>query len=209
MTLPPTIPAPSAMPDNAPRPPPPRRRPGPRIATTVAALGGLVLGGALGIAGTASTRPVAVMAPATPTAIHDLSPRRIATIHGTVSDRFGHDLVLSDATGRALVDLGPGSDPAAPRAGDAVTVQGRLDRGVFHAAYLVAADNTVQAVGLLAGPPPPPPGAPPPPPGPGPGAGPGPVPGPGAPPPPPGAAPPASPGVPPAPAPAAVPPAAG
>ena len=156
---------------------------------TLAGAALLALGGGVGAATVAVTRPSVTMAPATPSAIRSLAASDgIVTVRGRVAEVFGDRFVVADPTGRALVDAARGgNDSALVATGQVVSVQGRFDRGVMHAAFLVGADGKVSALGPLGGPPhgrhgppdrgcapdgPPPggPGAPPPPP---PGVGPG------------------------------------
>jgi len=119
-------------------------------------LGGvLLLGGgvAAGAAAVQSTRPSVDMAPATPIAIRSLDDG-IVTVRGRAVELFGNKLVLQDATGRALVDLGrEGENGSLVRLGETVTVQGRFEHSFVHAAFLVGGDNKVRALGPLAGPP--------------------------------------------------------
>ena len=132
----------------------------------------VLLGAAIGAGGVAATRPAAVMAPMSTVAINTLGGRGIVSVRGTATERYGSRFVLTDPTGHALVEAGPGDAPVV-HVGEAVTVQGRFERHVLHAAFLVRADGKVEALGPLAGPPPPPgrePGHLPGPPFPGPGA---------------------------------------
>ncbi len=112
----------------------------------------LVGGGAAGAIAVAATRPSVTMAPATPTAIRALSDG-IVTIRGRAVELFGNKLVVEDATGRALVDLGrEGENGGLVRVGETVTAQGRFDDGFIRAAFLVGADGKVHALGPLGGP---------------------------------------------------------
>ncbi len=120
----------------------------------LAGAGLLVIGAAAGAVVVAETRPSVSMAPANPIAIHSLSSSGIVTIRGRVAEIFGNKLIVADASGRALVDLGhEGDDRQMVTAGETVTVQGRFDRGFVHAAFLVGPDNKVVALGPLSGPP--------------------------------------------------------
>jgi len=118
------------------------------------AAGLLAIGGAGGAITVAATRPSATMAPAVPVAITALkSSDGIVTIRGRVDQIYGNKIVLADASGRALVDLGrEGEDGTLVAAGQAVTVQGRFDRGFLRAAFLVGADGKVTALGPVHGP---------------------------------------------------------
>jgi len=135
--------------DTAPR----RFRPRGRAA---AILGGVLLlsgGAAAGALAIEATRPAVTMAPATPVAIRTLSDG-IVTVRGRAVELFGNKLVIEDATGRALVDLGrEGEDGGLVTIGQRVTAQGRFEHGFVRAAFLVGPDNKVRALGPLAGPP--------------------------------------------------------
>lgn len=120
----------------------------------LAAAGLLAVGGAAGAVLTAGTRPSVSMAPATPVAIGSLSSPGIVTIRGRVAEIYGNKFIMTDASGRALVDTGrEGDGRQLVTAGEPVTVQGRFDRGFVHAAFLVGPDNKVLALGPLAAPP--------------------------------------------------------
>lgn len=122
---------------------------------TIAAVaaGMLVLGGGAGALAVEATRPSVTMAPATPVAIRSLSDDGIVTIRGRVVEVFGNKFVMADSTGRALVDTGrQGEDGGLIRPSEAVTVQGRFDRGFLHAAFLVGPDGKVTALEPLGGP---------------------------------------------------------
>jgi hypothetical protein len=154
------------------------------------ALGGLALLAVGGVAGTVAghaMQPPVEMAPLRPIAIRALaSDSDVVTTKGRVAEIFGNTFVLDDGAGRALVDTGPSGDGGSLVAvGAPVIVQGRFDRGIVHARFLVDAAGKVTALAGpdhdrrgphgrgprggpeddRAGPPPPPPGdAPPPPP---------------------------------------------
>ncbi|MEG3163205.1 hypothetical protein U1701_01220 [Sphingomonas sp. PB2P19] len=121
-----------------------------------AALGLLVVGGGAGALAVEASRPSVTMAPATPVAIRTLTndDDSIITVRGRVAEVYGNKFVMADASGRALVDTGrEGEDGTLVRAGQPVTVQGRFDRGLIHAAFLVGADGKAKALGPLGGPP--------------------------------------------------------
>jgi hypothetical protein len=156
---------------------------------------GLALGGAAllavgGVAGTVAghaMHPPIEMAPLHPVAIRALTADSdVVTTKGRVAEVFGNTFVLDDGAGRALVETGPRGDGTSLAAvGAPLIVQGRFDRGILHAHFLVDAAGKVTALGGpdhgphgprehgrhdgpdddRRGPPPPPPGdAPPPPP---------------------------------------------
>lgn len=129
-----------------------RRRP----AILGAALGLLVVGGGAGALAVEANRPTVTMAPATPVAIRTLTndDDSIVTIRGRVAEIYGDKFVMADGSGRALVETGrEGEDGTLVGVGQPVTVQGRFDRGTFHAAFLIGADGKVKALGPLGRPP--------------------------------------------------------
>ncbi|WP_206366345.1 hypothetical protein [Sphingomonas gei] len=126
----------------------------PRARLLLAAAGLLAIGGAAGAVIVHAERPSVTMAPMTPVAIRTLGSSGIVTIRGSVVEIYGNKFILADASGRALVDAGrEGEGGGLVTAGEAVTVQGRFDDGVVHAAFLVAPGGKVTALGPLAGPP--------------------------------------------------------
>jgi hypothetical protein len=124
-----------------------------RRRTTTAAIGAalLALGGAAGAVMVAETRPSVTMAPAAPVPIRSLTSGSIITVRGQVAETYGNMFVLADGSGRALIDTGrEGDGRQLVSAGQPVMVQGRFERGIVHAAFLVGADRKVIALGPLA-----------------------------------------------------------
>lgn len=112
----------------------------------------LALGGAAGAVVMAETRPSVTMAPVQPIAIRALASDEIVTIRGRVAEIYGNKFVMADGSGRALVETGrAGEDGQLVTIGEPVTVQGRFDRGVVHAAFLVAPGNKITALGPIDG----------------------------------------------------------
>ena len=69
-------------------------------------------------------------------------------VKGNVAEIFGNKFVLQDSSGRALVDTGPrGQGGNAVTKDEAVTVQGRFDRGLIRAQVIVHADGRNEAFG--------------------------------------------------------------
>jgi uncharacterized protein YdeI (BOF family) len=117
------------------------------------AAGLLALGGAAGAVMMAETRPSVTMAPVQPIAIRALASDEIVTIRGRVAEIYGDKFIMADGSGRALVETGrEGQDGKLVTIGEPVTVQGRFDRGVVHAAFLVAPGNKITALGPIGGP---------------------------------------------------------
>lgn len=137
----------------------PRRKLPVRTAVIGAALLALGIGGGATIA--QMTGPSVEMAPLNPVAIRSLSDTgSVISVRGRVAETYGPMFVLTDGSGRALVDLGrQGDGTGLVSAGQAVTVQGHYGRGVVHASFLVGADGKVVALRPM-GPPPHGPGGP-------------------------------------------------
>ena len=133
---------------------PAHRSRGGRSKLALIGAGLLALGGAAGAIVAAETGPSVSMAPATPVAIRSLSATGIVTIRGRVAEIYGNKFIMADSSGRALVDTGrEGDGRQLVAVGEPLTVQGRFEGGFVHAAFLVGADNRVQVVGPLWGPP--------------------------------------------------------
>lgn len=155
------------------------------IRLALAAVGLIAAGGIAGGVASRTMQPPIEMAPLHAVAIRTLpSASGIVTIRGRVAETYGNKFVIDDGSARTLVDTGRvGDETALVADGNAVTVQGRFDRGFVHASFLVDAAGKVTALAPVgpphdhrgpprgpgeAGPPPPPGGpavAPPPPPG--------------------------------------------
>ena len=114
---------------------------------------------AVGVAGGAvamkMVRPTPEMAPMTPVAISAMPASSLVTIKGKVTEIYGNKFVLQDDSGKALVETGPaGEGGGLVTKDEAVTVQGRFDRGFVHASYLVDKDGKTEEL-RAPGPPPP------------------------------------------------------
>jgi len=132
-------------------PPPERRR---RISARAMGIGGaiavLIAGAALGAGGTRLAQnwePQRVML-LQPAAIGDMREDTPVAVKGEVTDIFGNKFIVQDSSGRALVDTGPrGEDRRVVTKGEAVTVQGRFDRGIIRAQLIAHADGRNEAFG--------------------------------------------------------------
>jgi uncharacterized protein YdeI (BOF family) len=122
----------------------------------IAAFAVLAIGAAAGAGAMKMTRPSVELAPLTPTAITNLKDdRSVVTVKGQVAEIFGNKFVVQDDTGRALIETGPAGDEGKLVAvNEAVSVQGRFDRGFLRASYIVHADGKMEMLGPP-GPPPP------------------------------------------------------
>ena len=170
----------SNTPDTVPRQPPRASRR--RVTVAAGIVAALAIGG---IGGAGASRLIHRWEPERvmllqPEPIAQLKDDTVVAAKGTVAEIFGNKFILQDDSGRALIDTGPrGEDIRLADKGEAVTVQGRFDRGVLHAQLLVRPDGSTQAFGPPRPPRPPHPpidgpearrGPPPPPPPPGPDA---------------------------------------
>jgi uncharacterized protein YdeI (BOF family) len=122
----------------------------------IAAFVVLAIGAAGGAGAMKIARPSAQLAPLTPTAINSLKNGwNVVTVKGEVAEIFGNKFVVKDDTGRALIETGPsGDDGKLVALIEKVDVQGRFDKGFFHASYIVHADGRTEMIGPP-GPPPP------------------------------------------------------
>jgi hypothetical protein len=137
-------------------PPPPRHRLSPRCMTSAAIIAILAVGA---VGGAGASRfvhrhwPKAVML-LQPSPIAQLKDATPVAIKGQVAEVFGNKFIVQDDSGRALVDTGPRGESGKPVAkGEAVTVQGRFDRGLIHAQVMTRADGTNESFGPPHGPP--------------------------------------------------------
>lgn len=136
-------------PDGKPKPKWKRFRPAIRVTGGIALLLiGLAGGTALG----RLSRPAVEMAPVEPVAISALPPTGLVTVKGQVTDVYGKNFVIQDATAHTLVDAGPGAPTGAVTKNETLVVQGRIADGTLHASYIVHPDGHIDAVGP-AGPP--------------------------------------------------------
>lgn len=147
------------MSDTTPTQPRPDHTPpaGSRFRRRAAFAAALVGAGAFGAGATAlakrhEERPVLVsFAPAPISAMKDWSP---VAVKGRVAELFGSTFILSDESGRALVETGPrGEDGKLVAKDETVTVQGRFEHGSVHAEAIRHGDGRTD----LVGPPGPPP----------------------------------------------------
>ena len=118
-------------------------------ATVRAILAGIMVatGAVIGAGAVGFTRPAVQIAPASPIAISSLASGNIVTVKGKVAEIYGDKFVLSDPSGRALVETGPsGEGSKLVASGEVIGVQGRFENGSIHAAYLILADGKVEAL---------------------------------------------------------------
>lgn len=139
------------MTDNqTPAPTEPARRQRWKTSTALAAVLLAIAGVATGATGNRIIQrwqPQAVMM-LQPTGINSLAPDTPVAVRGSVAEIFGNKFIITDASGRALVDLGPrGEDANIVTKDETVTVQGRFDRGVIHAQVLQHGDGRTEAFG--------------------------------------------------------------
>ena len=92
--------------------------------------------------------------PVEPVAIRALTISGATAVKGEVAEIFGNKFVIQDGTGRALVETGrAGEGGGLVAKGEAVTVQGRFERGFLHASVLTHGDGRKVVLGPAGGPP--------------------------------------------------------
>ena len=131
-------------------PPPPWRSPSRRLKLAGVAIAVLAVGA---VGGAAASRyvhrhqPQAVLL-LQPAPIAQLKSDAPVAIKGQVAEVFGNKFIVQDDSGRALIDTGPRGDGGKlVTKGEAITVQGRFDRGFIAAQVLSHADGRNQAFG--------------------------------------------------------------
>ena len=137
------------------KPHPPRKNRTRHLAAFgVTAFAILALGAAAGAGAMKLTRPSLELAPTTPVAISAVQDWSLVTVKGKVAEVFGNKFIVQDDSGRALVETGPAGDGGKLVAlNEAISVQGRFERGFLHATYIVRQDGSVEALGPAGGPP--------------------------------------------------------
>jgi hypothetical protein len=134
---------------------PPPRRLSRRAIGAGALIGVLLAGAALGAGGTKlaqNWQPQSVML-LQPAPINQLRDESVVAVKGQVADIYGNKFVVEDGSGRALVDTGPrGESRLVAVKGEAITVQGRFDRGMIRAEIITHADGRSEAFGPPRGP---------------------------------------------------------
>ena len=149
-----TDPDTTLQPTRTTHPPPPNR-----LAVRRAALGAALLAacgvgaGATALAQRAHQPVLLALAPAPITAMQDGSQ---VAVRGQVAEVFGNKFILSDDSGRALIETGrKGEDGTLVAKSDNVTVQGRFEHGFVHALAIQYGDGRTVVLGP-SGPPRPP-----------------------------------------------------
>lgn len=79
-----------------------------------------------------------------PVAISAMADDALVAVKGNVAEIFGNKFIISDSSGRALVDVGPeGDDAPVVKQNEEITVQGRFDNGFIRAGMVIHADGRV------------------------------------------------------------------
>lgn len=127
----------------------PKRRAVPRrIRVALGAIALLAIGGGAGAVVSHALKPAIEMAPLRPVTIASIPTMSgPITIRGKVTEIYGNQFVIQDASARTLVDTGrEGAGATLVAHGATVTVQGRYDSGVVHASFLVDDAGKVTAL---------------------------------------------------------------
>lgn len=125
----------------------PARKPSLRM--TLAAIALLGAGGAVGATAARMAGPSIEVAPLNPVTIASLKTGTgLVTVRGKVGEVYGSNFILTDTSGRTMIEGGPRSDGLVT-AGNSVTVQGWNRNGMLRASFLVGADGKVTALGPI------------------------------------------------------------
>jgi hypothetical protein len=90
-----------------------------------------------------------------PSPIASMSEWSPAAIKGQVAEVFGNKFIITDASGRALVETGrEGEGGGLVKPNEMVIVQGQFERGFVHASVIQHDDGRADLVGPPKGPPP-------------------------------------------------------
>ena len=123
---------------------PSKRRLGARIVGGSALVGMLLVGAVAGAVAMKVSHHDERQALLPPVAINAMADDSLVAVKGKVAEIFGNKFIITDATGRTLVDVGPGGSNAALVAqNEEVTVQGRFDDGFVHAGMVIHGDGRV------------------------------------------------------------------
>lgn len=123
---------------------PTRRRIGAKLIGGSALVGMLLVGAVAGAAVMKLSSGDQRQALLPPVAINAMADDALVAVKGNVAEVFGNKFIISDSSGRALVDVGPGGQSAPlVKQNEEVTVQGRFDDGFVHAGMVIHADGRV------------------------------------------------------------------
>ncbi len=123
---------------------PSKRRLGAKIVGGSALAGMLLVGAIAGAVAMKVSRHDERQALLPPVAINAMADDSLVAVKGKVAEIFGNKFIISDETGRTLVDVGPeGSDAKLVAQNEEVTVQGRFDDGFVHAGMVIHGDGRV------------------------------------------------------------------
>lgn len=140
--------------DSQPRMPAPRRSTYRYAAASALIATALIVGVGAGAVGMNVLHPRDQQTLLPPVAISAMADDSVVAIKGQVAEVFGNKFIISDPSGRALVDLGrSGEGTELVKQGEEVTAQGRFDNGFVSASMLAHADGKVDELRAL--PPPP------------------------------------------------------
>jgi len=113
-------------------------------------IGAVIGAGALRVAGGGQRQASFVLQPSPIAAMAEWAP---AAIKGQVAEVYGNKFIITDASGRALVETGrEGEGGRLVKPNETVTVQGRFERGFLHASVIQHEDGRADLVGPPNGP---------------------------------------------------------
>ena len=115
-----------------------------KVIGAAALAGTLLVGAVAGAVGMKMARHQDEQALLPPVAIGAMADDSLVAVKGQAVEFFGNKFIITDASGRALIDLGrAGEDTKLVAKDETVTVQGRFDNGAVHASMVVHADGRV------------------------------------------------------------------
>ncbi len=121
-----------------------KRRTGAKIIGGSALVGMLLVGAVAGAVAMRLSHRDERQALLPPVAINAMADDSLVAVKGKVAEIFGNKFIISDSTGRTLVDVGPeGGDTALVAQNEEVTVQGRFDDGFVHAGMVIHGNGRV------------------------------------------------------------------
>ncbi|OBQ73709.1 hypothetical protein EB233_10415 [Mesorhizobium erdmanii] len=121
-----------------------KRRLGAKMVGGSALVGMLLVGAVAGAVAMKVSRHDERQALLPPVTINAMADDSLVAVKGKVAEIFGNKFVISDGTGRTLVDVGPeGSNAKLVAQDEEVTVQGRYDEGFIHAGMVIHGDGRV------------------------------------------------------------------
>lgn len=121
-----------------------KRRMGGKVIGGSALVGMLLVGAVAGAVAMKLSHQDERQALLPPVAVSAMADDTLVAVKGNVAEIFGNKFIITDGSGRALVDVGPdGANSPLVAQNEEVTVQGRFDDGFVHAGMVIHKDGRV------------------------------------------------------------------